>query len=253
MLRRLIIFCFLSIISVGTMMALQQSDVTKSKASNSTMQQRDTMNKQKDKKMQDMHHDQMSATMLSSDDKEFVMKAAEGGNAEVELGQLAVSKASNADVKQFAQRMVDDHGKANTELMQLAQNKGITLPTSTSMSSTTDPDTTAAATTQSDKMKAKDHKMMTDQQKTMDKLSKLSGADFDKAYMSDMVKDHEKDVAMFEKEASKGKDTDVKAWAAAKLPTLKEHLQMARDTAAKVNAKGTTPSSATNMKTTKKP
>src|SRR5262249_7235811 len=153
---------------------------------------------QKDKKMQDMHHDQTSATMLSADDREFVMKAAEGGKAEVELGQLAVSKASNADVKQFAQRMVDDHGKANQELMQLAQTKGIAgMPASTSMSSTTDPDTSAAATNQSDKTNAKDHKMMdhkmmSDNQKTMDKLSKLSGAEFDKAYMSDMVKDHQK-------------------------------------------------------------
>jgi putative membrane protein len=104
--------------------------------------------------------------------------------------------------------MVDDHSKANDELKSIAASKGITLPTSLSAK----------------------------EQATYDRLTKLSGAEFDRAYMKDMVEDHVKDVAMFEKEAKNGKDADVKAFADKTLPTLREHLQMARDVNAKVNA-----------------
>jgi putative membrane protein len=228
------------------MLAIQQNDQSKSKTSNSTTQQRDTMNQQKSTKTKDMKHDQMSSTMLSSADRDFIMKAADGGRAEVELGQLAVSKASNSDVKAFAQRMVDDHGKANNELMQLAQTKGVTLPdwqTSPSMTHSETMMNKPTGTTSQSKtqttMNTKEHQMMMTDQKTYDRLSKLSGADFDKAYMTDMLKDHEKDVAMFEKEANSGKDADVKAWATSTLPTLRDHLQLARDTAPKVGVKVT--------------
>jgi putative membrane protein len=134
-------------------------------------------------------------------DQHFVTEAAQGGLAEVELGKLAADKATNADIKKFAQRMVDDHGKANDELKTLAQNKNITLP------STID---------------AK-HKA------TIDRLSKLSGEQFDRAYAQDMLKDHQKDVAAFRMESKSGKDADVKSWAAKTLPTLEEHLKMAQD------------------------
>lgn len=144
-------------------------------------------------------------------DNQFVNKAAQGGLAEVELGQLAASKGSNDAVKQFGQKMADDHGKANDELKSLAQQKNITLPT--------EPDA-----------KAKQEKA---------NLEKLSGAAFDKAYMSHMVKDHKKDVAEFQKESSSGKDSDVKQWAGKTLPTLQEHLKMAQDTASKVGASST--------------
>jgi putative membrane protein len=145
-----------------------------------------------------------------SADQPFAQEAAMGGMAEVELGTLAKEKASNADVKQFADRMVTDHGKANDELKQWAQQKKVTLPTA---------------------IDAK-HKA------TRDRLAKLSGAAFDKAYMSDMLKDHQHDVAAFKREAASGKDPDLKAWAAKTLPTLEDHLKMARDTAAKVGATG---------------
>ena len=254
MLRRLVMFCIISVISLGTMLAIQQNDQSKSKTSNSTTQQRDTMNQQKSTKTKDMKQDQMSSsTALSSADREFIMKAADGGMAEVELGRLAVNKASNSDVKTFAQRMIDDHSKANDELKQLAQTKNITLPDWQAMASTsmTHSETMmnnpsgSTSTSQKDQTKSnthstmstKDHQMMMEHQKTIDKLSKLSGADFDKAYMSDMLKDHEKDVAMFEKEANSGKDADVKAWANTTLPTLRDHLQMARDIAAKVGVR----------------
>jgi putative membrane protein len=239
------------------MLAIQQNDQSKSKTSNSTTQQRDTMNQQKNTKSKDMNQGQSSSSAaLSSADREFIMKAADGGMAEVELGRLAVNKASNSDVKAFGQRMVDDHSKANDQLMQLAQTKGVTLPdwqamagTSMTQSDTTTTNPTSTSqTNQSNQtkqtksdmhstMSGKDHQMMMEHQKTIDKLSKLSGADFDKAYMNEMLKDHEKDVALFEKEANSGKDADVKSWATSTLPTLRDHLQMARDTAAKVGIK----------------
>jgi putative membrane protein len=146
-----------------------------------------------------------------SADQPFAREAAIGGMAEVELGTLAKQKASNADVKQFADRMATDHGKANEELKQWAQQKKVTLPA---------------------EIDAK-HKA------TRDRLAKLSGDAFDKAYMRDMVMDHQHDVAAFKREAASGKDPDLKAWAAKTLPTLQDHLKMAQDTAAKVGASNT--------------
>ena len=119
-------------------------------------------------------------------DKMFIKKAAQGGMAEVDLGTLAAQKGSDNGVKQFGQKMVDDHGKANEELKSLAQRKkGVTLPK--------EPDAASKA------MKMK--------------LEKMSGAQFDKAYMQHMVADHKKDVAEFKKEGSSGTDPDVKSWA----------------------------------------
>jgi len=141
-----------------------------------------------------------SGTKMSSADRKFVLAAAHGGMAEVELGQLATKNGSSDAVKQFGQRMVEDHGKANEELKQLAAGKGITLPTSLD----------------------KKHKQ------TYSHMSRLTGQNFDHAYAADMVKDHQKDVSEFEKEATSGTDPDVKAWAAKTLPTLQEHLRMAQ-------------------------
>ena len=139
---------------------------------------------------------------LSSGDRKFVQEAAIGGLAEVEMGNLAQQKASSDAVKQFGQRMVTDHSKANDELKQVASSKGIEVPASL------------------------DHK----HQKDMEKLSKKTGADFDKAYMSHMVDDHKKDVADFRKESKSGKDADVKGFAAKTLPTLEDHLKLAQTT-----------------------
>jgi putative membrane protein len=143
---------------------------------------------------------------LSSADREFMMKAAVGGMAEVELGRMAVQKGANSDVKTFGKRMVDDHSRANEELKQLASQKGVTLPAD---------------------LDAKN-------KETMDRLSKLSGAAFDSAYVSEMVKDHIEDIAEFEKETNEGQNSDVKAWAAKTLPMLREHLQMIRDIEARM-------------------
>jgi putative membrane protein len=147
-----------------------------------------------------------AATALTNDDKEFVSKAGMGGLAEVQMGNLALEKASNAGVKAFAQRMVTDHSKANEELSQLATAKGVALPAEL----------------------GGEHKA------AFEHLSGLSGAEFDKAYMTHMVEDHEKDVAEFDKASTSATDADVKAWAGKTLPTLKEHLQQAKETARKV-------------------
>ena len=147
-----------------------------------------------------------SSSHPAASDSAFAMKAAQANMAEVELGKLALQKAMSDDVKKFAQMMVDDHSKANGELTSLAGQKSVSLPT--------EPLPPAKA--------AKDH------------LSTLSGAAFDKAYMDHMVKDHEKAVALFSKEASGGKDPDTTSWAEKTLPTLQQHLAKAREVAGKV-------------------
>jgi putative membrane protein len=141
---------------------------------------------------------------LASGDEKFMMKTAQHGKAEVELGKLASEKASASAVKQFGERMAADHGQANEELMQLAQQKGVTLPT--------EPDSA--------------HKS------ARDRLSKLEGDAFDREYMQLMVRDHDADVREFDRQAKTAKDADVKAWAGKTLPVLKEHQLKARELAA---------------------
>jgi putative membrane protein len=144
--------------------------------------------------------EQTGMANLNSQDREFLKDAAMGGLMEVELGRVAAAQGTSDAVKQFGQRMVDDHTKANTELMTLASGKGITLPT------------------QLDE-KHREH---------VTKLQGMSGADFDRAYSKMMLSDHKKDVSAFEKESTKGTDADLKAFATTALPTLREHLQMAQ-------------------------
>jgi putative membrane protein len=137
-----------------------------------------------------------SAGALAGDIK-FLKQAADGGLSEVELGKLATEKASNNDVKQFGQRMVDDHGKANDQLKQLAAQKNIDLPSAPGA-----------------KNKA-----------TKARLEKLSGEEFDRAYIATMLKDHKKDVAEFRRESRSAQDPDVKNFAGQTLPTLEDHLK----------------------------
>ena len=146
-------------------------------------------------------------------DNHFLANAAQGGYAEVEFGKLAKDKASSSDVKTFADRMVTDHGKANDELKDIASKKNVTWPTA---------------------LDAK-HKMI------YDRLSKLSGAAFDRAYMQAMLKDHREDVAAFRTESKMGKDEDVKSFASKTLPTLEDHLKMAQTTTGAVATSGTKP------------
>ncbi|MEO8257677.1 MAG: DUF4142 domain-containing protein [Acidobacteriota bacterium] len=137
-------------------------------------------------------------TNAGTGDQAFVVQTAKSGMAEVELGKLASEKASSAKVKAFAQRMVTDHGKAGDELKALAATKQIVLPA----------------------MPDPEHKAM------HDRLAQLSGAEFDRAYVREMVAGHRKAVDSFTMESTSGKDNDLKAWAMKTLPTVREHLRM---------------------------
>jgi putative membrane protein len=145
----------------------------------------------------------------AKDSGKFAPTAAQGGMAEVELGRLAMQRAGDDSVKEFGQRMVVDHSRANQELKLVAAKKNLSLP----------------------------GELTSDQKSELDRLSKLSGAEFDKEYMAAMVEDHETDVKEFQTQANNGTDPDIKAFAAKALPTLQGHLQMARDVAKKVGAK----------------
>jgi putative membrane protein len=147
-------------------------------------------------------------TKLSSDDANFVKDAAQGGLMEVQLGKLAQEKAGNEKVKEFGKRMEQDHSKANDELKKIASDKGMQLSNELD----------------------KKHKGK------VDKLAKLSGADFDKQYTDTMVSDHKEDIKKFQREADKGKDADLKQFASQTLPILKEHLQLAESTAQQVKS-----------------
>jgi putative membrane protein len=151
---------------------------------------------------------QSTVTHSGSPDLEFILEAAQGGMAEVELGKVAAQQGTSDEVKKFGQRMVDDHSKGEAELKTIAGQRGITLPSD---------------------LDAKDKALMT-------RLSKMHGASFDRTYMRNMVSDHRQDVAAFKREATSGKDPEVKAWAAKMLPTLEEHLKEAQ-AANKVPAK----------------
>jgi putative membrane protein len=135
-----------------------------------------------------------AGSKLSAADKTFMMNAAKGGMMEVEWGKLASQSAQNADVKKFGSRMVTDHSKANSELMALAKEEGLSLPAAKS----------------SGKWKS------------------------DKDYMNMMVKDHQADLAEFQKEAQSGTDPDVKAFAAKGAKMVSAHLKLAQETQGKL-------------------
>jgi len=139
-------------------------------------------------------------TAQAANQDSFWADAARGGMAEVALGNLALTKTQNEQVRQFAQQMVMDHTAANAELQTLATAKSVTLPT--------DMDSKHTA--------------------VMAKLNGMTGMDFDREFMKRMVKDHEKMVKLFERQSERGTDMEVKAFAAKTLPTLQSHLQMAR-------------------------
>ena len=143
----------------------------------------------------------------TTSDSSWLVKASEANLAEIETGRLAEAKGSNAEVKQFGKHMVEDHSKSNSELSALARKKGITLPT------------------------RPDEKHL----KAASDLADLGGGEFDRKYADMMVGDHEDAVSLFESNGN-STDPDVKAFADKTLPTLKHHLQMARDLKGKLNA-----------------
>jgi putative membrane protein len=150
---------------------------------------------------------QSNTATVSTTDRMFMNKVAQGGMAEVKLGQLATEKGASRPVKDFGQRMVTDHSQANDKLKSIASSKSVTLP---------------------DSLNAKDKALY-------DRLSGMSGDAFDKAYIDAMIKDHNEDIALFRKESKAGKDTDVQSFASMTLPTLQDHLRMAKEVASKVS------------------
>jgi len=136
----------------------------------------------------------------SSADQAFVMKVGQGGMAEVALGTLAVEKGANKDIKGFGQRMIDEHGKAGAELKAIAQTKNIPWPDAPSAES----------------------------KALQDRLAKLTGDAFDRAYIDAMVSAHRGTVATFQTELQTGTDAEVKAWATKTLPTVQAHLTHAQ-------------------------
>jgi putative membrane protein len=136
----------------------------------------------------------------SSADTDFVMKAGQAGMAEVAAGRMAEKQGQSAATKAFGKRMVTDHTKAGDELKRAAEKSGAKMPTT-----------------------------MSDEQKQAgEKLAGLRGDAFDKAYAEQMVKDHEDAVALFQKESTSGSDSDLRTFAGKTLPTLQEHLKMAK-------------------------
>jgi putative membrane protein len=148
---------------------------------------------------------------IDGKDRKFLMDAAQDGLAEVELGNVAQQKASSPEVKSFAQKMVEQHSRANEELKTIASSHGVTLPTDL-------------------EAKTKAH---------VDMLSKLEGEQFDKSYMQHMVQDHKKAVSLFQKTSKSARGDDVKQFAAKTLPTLQEHLQSAQSVSSSLNPTGT--------------
>jgi len=140
----------------------------------------------------------------------FIRNAAEGNMAEVKLGELAQQKGQSPEVKKFAERMIQDHTKANEELKQVAGREHVNLPTGTSRKTG----------------------------QTYQSLEKLSGPEFDKAYARTMVQDHEKDVSEFKHELSTAQDEPTKQYVQQTLPTLESHLQQAKQMQAEVSREG---------------
>lgn len=134
-------------------------------------------------------------------DRAFMETAAQANLAEIDAGTLAEKKAAHPDVRKFAQKMIEDHKAANSELSELARRKGLVLPSEPNEA----------------------------QKKEAAALAGLNGADFDRKYMAVMVKDHEAAVALFEKNASQVSDADLRDHVARTLPKLRHHLETARE------------------------
>jgi putative membrane protein len=131
----------------------------------------------------------------------FILDAAKGGLAEIKMGKLAAEKAADPKVKEFGNKMVEDHQKVNDELRQVANDRKVKWPDD-----------------------------LTDEQvATFKKLSQLSGPDFDRQYVQAMVEDHQKDVDEFRQEEQRAQDPELKGFVSRTLPVLQHHLQMAQD------------------------
>ncbi len=139
-----------------------------------------------------------SSGKLSWTDRRFVTKAAEDGQDEVQLAQLASQKASNPDVRNYAQQLVEQHQQVNSELMSIANQRNLKLDKDESNS------------------------------RAYKRLNKASPQDFDREFVAHMIDEHEKDIKLFQKAASDAKDSQVREFASKHVADLQQHLQMAQ-------------------------
>ncbi len=161
---------------------------------------------------------QTQSSQASSQDKKFIEKAAEGNFAEVELGKLGAEKSQNSQLKQFCQDLQSDHQSANQKLQPIAQADGVQIPQT----------------------------LDSKHQREINRLQKMSGAEFDKEFATTALRQHAQTIEAFQKEAQQGQDPTVKQYAQSMLPGLEHHLQMAKDTASSVGVSQGTISSILN-------
>src|SRR5262245_8855119 len=150
-----------------------------------------------------------TGTTAAAEDVKFIEKAASGGMHEVQLGQLASERAADPEVKKFGQMMVTDHGKANKELMAVAEQMGVKVPTQPN---------------------AEHHA-------EYNKFTAMKGQGFDQAYIKHMVDDHKKDVDEFKKASETAKDSRLRSFASKTLPVVREHLTKAEQIASRLKVK----------------
>jgi putative membrane protein len=190
-----------AILLSGSMALAQMNQPSAGPAGQAPGQNTGQNNPSTDSQMNGMHG--MNGMQASPMDRTFVQKALQGGMAEVQLGQLTLQKSNNDQVKQFAQRMIDDHTKMGEQMKPVAQQIGVAVPTQISK---------------------KDRQ-------TIAKMQTLSGEAYDQAYIKDMVKDHKQDLSEFQTEASSGQDQTVKDAANQGSQIISQHLQMAQQMA----------------------
>ena len=163
----------------------------------------DVSKSETDSTRNDMHHDSLSqagSRVSTVTVPDFVMKAASGGMMEVALGKMAQQKAKNQRIKNYGKMLVQDHTNANNELKGIASSKSITVRS----------------------------EMMADHKNHVDEMSKMSGAEFEKAYIHMMVDDHQKDIGDFKNASDNLSDAEIKSFASKTLPVLQKHLDSAR-------------------------
>jgi putative membrane protein len=151
---------------------------------------------------------QGQTSQIAQQDLEFAQEAAAGGLKEATLGELAQQQAKSEQVVQFGQHMVEDHSLANETLKTIAEEKGVQLP----------------------------QELLADAQQKYEELQQLSDAEFDTAYMDEMVQDHEKTIELFEQQAESGEDATLRGFAEEALPTLREHLELAKEVQSQLTA-----------------
>ena len=192
------------------------------------------------------------SSQFKPEEEKFVKEALKGGMVEVRMGRMAVERAQNSQVRDFGQRLVEDHRKAGQELRQLATRKGLQVPEpgesiagidadhstvrgdadkDNDKTQVREKDATAAAKAKGEEAAARAH---------LKKLGELSGTEFDREFVSMAMKDHRQDISEFEKASEKCEDAELKAWIQKTLPTLRAHLQTAQRLQAQIGGSTTT-------------